>query len=110
MYSAEVSTPARRVSIETPFQLVSCLDHFVTQWMSVSMVSAGRARNSGHGQETGSLTTPSIMKLHSSSGVWGVGPAERTGKSVVQYWPGGSRDGSPVGRRRPMKPRETGDI
>ena len=45
------------------------------------------------------------MKLHSSSGVCGVGPAERTGKSSVRYWPGGMRPPSSSASRRPWKPR-----
>ena len=61
------------MSTETPFQLVSSFDHFVTQWMSVVIVSEGRATNSSHGHDTGSSTAPRIVKLHSSNGVWGVG-------------------------------------
>ena len=34
----------------------------------------------------------------------GVGPADKTGKSVVRYWPGGSFTTSAL--RRPEKPRE----
>src|SRR5262245_41281235 len=48
-----------------------------------------------------------IEKCHSSSGVCGVGPAERTGKSRVTYWPGGTRAGSTSAARRPRNPRET---
>ena len=59
-------------------------------------VSAGSSRNSSHVQEAGWSTAPSIVKLHSGSGVWGVGPADRTGKSRVTYWPGGTREGSTV--------------
>jgi hypothetical protein len=33
-----------------------------------------------------------------------VGPADKTGKSVVRYWPGGSF--TSAGVRRPVKPRE----
>src|SRR5918997_252579 len=46
MYSAEVSTPSRRVSTETPSQVVPSFDHLVTQWMSVVISSGGSARNS----------------------------------------------------------------
>src|SRR4026209_2177989 len=98
------------MSTETPFQLVSSFDHFVTQWMSVVIVSEGRATNSSHGHDTGSSTAPRIVKLHSSNGVWGVGPAERTGKSPVTYCPGGTREGSASGCRRRWKPRLIGDI
>ena len=69
---------------------MSSFDHFVTQWMSTVTVSAGSSRNSSHVHDTGSSTSPSIRKLHSSSGVCGVGPAESTGKSVSRYCPGGS--------------------
>ena len=37
------------------------------------------------------VAAPTIENVHSSSGVCGVGPAERTGKSSVRYWPGGTR-------------------
>ena len=84
------------MSTETPVHVVSSFDHFVTQWMSTVTVSAGSARNSSHGHDTGSSTAPWIVKLHSSSGVCGVGPAESTGKSRVTYWPGGTRAGIDV--------------
>src|SRR5690348_14821144 len=102
--------PSSSVSTDTPRQAVSSFDHFVTQWMSTVMVTDGSARNCSHGQDTGSSTAPSIVKLHSSSGVCGVGPADRTGKSPVTYWPGGTRLGSATGRRLPLKPRLMGDI
>jgi hypothetical protein len=35
-----------------------------------------------------------MVKLHSSTGVCGVGPADRTGKSFVTYCPGGTREES----------------
>ena len=89
------------MSTDTPFQVVSSLDHLVTQWMSTVTVSAGSPRNSCHGHDMGSSTWPWIVKPHSSSGVCGVGPADSTGKSVVRYCPGGMRDGSATGRRRP---------
>src|SRR5262245_14948245 len=43
-------------------------------------------------------------RVHLSSGVCGVGPALRTGKSSVTYWPGGTRFSSPLACRRPVKP------
>jgi hypothetical protein len=73
------------VSTETPVQVVSSLDHFVTQWMSAVTVSRGSAMNSSHGHDTASSAAPLIVKLHSSSGVCGVGPADSTGKSRVTY-------------------------
>src|SRR5437762_377343 len=101
---------ASSTSTETPFQFVSSFDHFVTQWMSTVKVSAGSSMNSAQLHEIGSSTSPVIEKLHWSSGVCGVGPADSTGKSVVRYWPGGIRLGSATGRRRPVNPREIGDI
>ena len=71
--------------------------------------SFGSARNSSHDHDTGLSTRPVMEKVHSSSGVYGVGPAERTGKSSTRYWPGGMRVGSTSLRRRPKKPREIGD-
>src|SRR5919198_2688000 len=109
MYSAAVSTPSSSVSTDTPVHVVSSFDHFVTQWMSTVRVSLGSAVSSSHVHDTGSSTAPPSVKLHSSSGVCGGGPAERTGKSVVTYWPGGTREGSTAGRR-PRKPREIGGI
>src|SRR6188768_1769581 len=75
--------------------------------MSVVIVSDGSARNSSHSHDAGSSIAPPTAKLHSSSGVCGVGPAERTGKSRVTYWPGGTRAGSTSAARRPRNPRET---
>src|ERR687891_913079 len=74
--------------------------------MSRVTVSLGRARNSSHVQRRGSSTSPTMEKSHWSSGVCGVGPAERTGKSGVTYWPGGTRSLGTSSRRRPLKPRD----
>src|SRR5438874_1932524 len=104
--SAAVSTPSIRVSIDTPFQVVSSFDHFVTQWMSFVTVSDGRASNSFHVQRFGSSISPSMEKVHWSRLARGVGPADRTGKSFTRYWPGGKRELEAVSRRRPLKPRE----
>jgi hypothetical protein len=105
-YSAAVSTSCSSVSTETPRQLVSSFDHFVTQWMSTVGVSWGRARNSFHVHVRPASTAPSIVNVHSASGVCGVGPADSTGKSRVRYCPGGMRAASPGSRLRPVKPRE----
>src|SRR2546428_396800 len=75
--------------------------------MSRVISSLGRARNSSQVQPRGSSSSPAIEKSHSSSAVCGVGPAERTGKSWVTYWPGGTRAGSTSAARRPRNPRET---
>src|SRR4026207_1433351 len=104
MYSALVATSSSNVSIETPVHAVSSFVHFVTQWMSTVISSLGRAVSSSHVHDTGSTRAPGggggpwRVKLPSSSGGCGVGPAERTGKSVVTYWPGGTREGSTAGR------------
>src|SRR5262245_37098853 len=44
------------------------------------------------------------VNSHWSNGTRGVGPADKTGKSVVTYCPGGSFSSSTL--RRPEKPRE----
>src|SRR5262245_7792008 len=106
---ASVVTLRSSVSTDTPFQVVSNFDHFVTQWMSTVGVSAGSATSSSQVHETGSSPTPLIRNDQSSSGVRGVGPADSTGKSRSSYWPGGSRDGSLTNLRR-RKPREIGGI
>ena len=88
---------------------MSSLDHRVTQWMSTVIVSAGSAWNSVQVQLTGDLP-PSMEKVQLASGVCGVGPADRTGKSRVTYWPGGTRPAGSVSSRRRWKPREMGLI
>src|SRR6266480_1311681 len=108
--SAAVSTPSINVSTLTPFQVVSSFDHLVTQWMSLVTVSVGRAWNSFQVQRLGSSISPSMLKVHWSRLTRGVGPAERTGKSVTTYWPGGTRELEAVSRRFPLKPRETNPI
>ena len=93
---ADVSAASSSVSSDTPRQLVSSFDHLVTQWMSVVIVSDGSAGNFPHDRDTGSATAPWIVKLHSASGVCGVcgvGPADSTGRPLVTYWPGGTREG-----------------
>jgi hypothetical protein len=69
------------VSTETPSHSVSNFDHFVTQWMSFVTASDGSARSSSHVQLTGSAP-PSIVNVHSSSRVCGVGPADSNRKVV----------------------------
>src|ERR687896_521535 len=104
MYSAVVSTPSRRVSTETPSHLVPSLDHLVTQWISLVISSEGSWLNSSQVHLLGSSTSPTMEKSHSSRGVRGVGPAERTGKPSSRYCPGGSAVSRPL--RRPKKPLE----
>src|SRR5260221_11057416 len=87
--AARVGTPFRGVSTDTPFQAVSSLVHFVTQWMSTVTSSAGRAMSSCHDHASGLSTCPLTVKRHLSSGMFGVGPADRTGEPRGPYWPGG---------------------
>ncbi len=105
------TTASSRVSTLTPRQRMSSFVHFVTQLMSTVQSRASRARNSSHVHVTGDSTRPSIDRDQRSSGVRGVGPAERTGKSRVRYWPVGVRDrASPPAApssRRPTNPRVT---
>jgi hypothetical protein len=58
--------------------------HFVTQWISTVTSSAGSAANSSHVHERASSTAPWIENLH-SSGVRGVGPADRNEKPRSEY-------------------------
>src|SRR5260370_23942833 len=97
-------TASSSVSTLTPSHLVSSLVHFVTQLMSVVYVWVGSFRNSCQPQVTGDFTRPSMVNDHRSSGVCGVGPAERTGKSVTKYWPGGRRSSTSAGRPPPRNP------
>src|SRR5829696_8508837 len=106
MYSAAVSTSSSRVSTETPSQLVPSFDHLVTQWMSVVISSEGSPLNSSQVHLLGSSTSPKTEKSHSSKGVRGVGPAERTGKPSTRYCPGGRWASCSGCLRRPRKPRE----
>src|SRR5690349_10718106 len=93
-------------SSDTPCQVVSSLDQRVTQWMSLVSVSVGRARNSSQVQLF--VSRPPVMENDQpDSGVCGVGPADRTGKSRVTYCPGGTRPAGASSRLR-WKPREIG--
>src|SRR3712207_6344765 len=104
MYWAAVSTPSSKVSTETPSQLVPSFDHLVTQWISFVISSEGSCLNSSQVHLLGSFISPTMEKSHSSSGVWGVGPAESTGKPSSRYCPGGSAVSWLL--RRPLKPLE----
>src|SRR5687767_2295372 len=74
--------------------------------MSFVISSEGSCLNSSQVHLLGSSISPTMEKSHSSRGVWGVGPAERTGKPSSRYWPGGRWSSPPVCLRRPRKPRE----
>src|SRR4051812_39592422 len=78
--------------------------------MSTVNVSEGSAVSSSQFHVRDASTAPSIVKLHWSSGVRGVGPAVSTGKSSTTYCPGGTRAGSMSRRGRPRKPREMGGM
>src|SRR5690242_11157910 len=104
------SCPARSssVSTDTPCQAVSSLDHLVTQWISTVTSWLGRARNSAQLQVFCCPPRP-MEKLQRSRAVCGVGPADKTGKSLVMYWPGGTRPALPAGSWRLRRnPREIG--
>src|SRR3712207_1274877 len=73
--------------------------------MSLVASSEGSSLNSSQVHLLGSSISPTTEKSHSSKGVRGVGPAERTGKPVSRYWPGGSLSSSWL-LRRPKNPRE----
>src|SRR5918993_891238 len=103
-YPAAVSAPSSSVSTETPSHLVPSLDHLVTQWMSFVISSEGSRLNSSQVHLLGSSISPSMEKTHFSSGVWGVGPAESTGKPSTRYCPEGSAASWLL--RRPLNPRE----
>src|SRR5207253_3925633 len=96
------------MSTLTPRQRVSSLVHLVTHEMSFTKSCAGSFWKSSQLHEAGSFTSPSILKDHDPSGVRGVGPAERTGKSLTRCCPGGIRVAAdPASWRLPTKPRVT---
>src|SRR5262249_20941040 len=92
------------VSTETPSQDVPSFDHRVTQCRSTVKVSVGKSRNDFQSHLPRTFVPSSITNSHWSSGMCGVGPADKTGKSVVRYCPGGSFTSAAL--RRPEKPRE----
>src|SRR6266852_5693129 len=96
--------------MDTPLQTVSSLVHLVTQWMSLVTSSAGSLRNSSQVHFLGWSISPSTTNVHSDSATRGVGPAERTGKSLTTYCPGGTRELLAVSRRLPRNPREMKDM
>src|SRR5581483_5502166 len=106
-YGAGASTPAASISAskDTPFQRVPSLDHFVTQWMSTTISLAGSASSSLHDRRKSSPPSGASKENDQrSSEVRGVGPADRTGKSSVTYWPGGTRPAALSLRRLPVNP------
>src|ERR1700729_3693055 len=101
---AFVAIPSSSVSTETPRQWVPSLDHWVTQWMSVVMSSAGRAVNCCQFHRVDSPVSVVTVNDHVAVLTGGGGPAWRTGKLCSRYWPGG-RLGSL--RLRPANPLVT---
>src|SRR3954466_11653042 len=92
------------VSRETPCQDVPSFDHRVTQCRSTVKVSVGKSRNDFQSHLRRTVVPSSITNSQRSSDTCGVGPADKTGKSVVRYCPGGSFTSAAL--RRPEKPRE----
>src|SRR5215467_11159125 len=92
------------VSTETPSQDVPSFDHRVTQCRSTVKVSVGKSRNDFQFHLRKTFVPSSITNSQRSSDTCGVGPADKTGKSVVRYCPGGSFTSAAL--RRPEKPRE----
>src|SRR3954468_168500 len=92
------------VSRETPSQDVLSFDHRVTQCRSTVKVSVGKSRNDFQSHLRRTFVPSSITNSQRSSDTCGVGPADKTGKSVVRYCPGGSFTSAAL--RRPEKPRE----
>src|SRR5207245_9669397 len=95
---------------DTPSQGVSSFVHLVTPWMSFVTCSVGSLRNSSHVHFLGSSISPSTTKFDSATGMRGVGPAERTGKSSTTYCPGGKRPAAAPSRTWPRTPSERTDI
>src|SRR5258708_40146525 len=111
MYCAGGSaTPAAlsRSSNVTPCHAVSSFDHLVTQWISVFTVVCGSASNSSQVHLPISEAPDSSANVQSATLISGVGPAERTGNSVVTYWPGGTRPCGFCPGRLDLNPREIG--
>src|SRR5262252_8470005 len=76
--------------------------------MSVLIVVCDRDSNSAQFHLPSSDAPSSRAKFQFSSLICGVGPAERTGKSIVTYCPGGSRSFGVCSCRLDLKPREIG--
>src|SRR5215469_16654920 len=92
------------VSRETPSQDVPSFDHRVTQCRSTVKVSVGKSRNDFQSHLRKTFMPSSITSSQRSSDTCGVGPADKTGKSVVRCCPSGSFTSAAL--HRPEKPRE----
>src|SRR6516165_5441593 len=75
--------------------------------MSVVICSLGTERNCDHVHVRTAPVSLTIENSQELKGIAGVGPAERTGKSSVTYWPGGTLATSR--RRLPTKPGVVGN-
>src|SRR5580693_6717877 len=93
-----------RVSREMPSQDVRSFDQRVTQCKSTVEASLSKLRKDFQSHRRKTFLPSSITNSHLSMAISGVGPADKTGKSVVRYCPGGSF--TSVGVRRPAKPLE----
>src|SRR5580704_9063647 len=83
-YGKSVFRSAIRTSSETPSQDVFSFDHRVTQCRSTVIVSVGSSRNDFQSHRFKTLLPSSIVNSQRSSEICGVGPADKTGKSVVR--------------------------
>src|ERR1043166_9306123 len=92
------------VSTETPSQDVPSFDHRVTQCRSTVKVSVGKSRNDFQFHLRRTFVPSSITNSQRSSDTCGVGPADKTGKSLVRNCPGGSFTSAAL--RGPERPRE----
>ena len=102
--AAVVSTPASSESSETPSQVVSSSDRFVTQWMSNVELWIGSSWNRSQLQDFSTPLVSMMVKRHSCRDPRRRA-AESTGKSPVEYWPGGTRPGG-----APVTPAEGGSV
>src|SRR4030095_141266 len=93
-----------RVSRETPSHGVPSFDHRVTQCKSTVIFSLGKLRNDFQSHRRKTFLPSSMTNSHLSRGTCAVGPADKTGKSVVRYCPDGNLTSAAL--RRPEKPSE----
>src|SRR5262245_5137266 len=73
--------------------------------MSTFTLVCGRASNSAQLHWAIAVLRSQSEKFQLSRSVWGVGPADSTGKSLARCWPGGIRS-LRVSDLRPRKPRD----
>src|SRR6476660_1205572 len=78
--------------------------------MSVLIVVCGSASNSAQLHLPSKDPLSCSERFQFSTLICGVGPAERIGKSVVTYWPGGTRFFGVCSCRVDLNPREIGAL